>query len=336
MRVAHVMAGAPHGGAEGFFERLVPALARAGEEVWAAIRRDPARAARMAARGLAPAELAFGGPLDLLTRPRLRKALRGFGPRVVVAWMNRAARHAPTGGWTLVGRMGGFYDLRYYRNCAHLVGNTRGVVAWVVDQGFPAARAHYVPNFADDFAATPAAALGLPRPLILGLGRLHRNKAFDVLIRALPRLPDATLALAGDGPERAALERLADDAGVRRRVAFLGWRQDAGALLKAADVFVCPSRHEPLGNVVLEAWSAACPVVAAASQGPTELIHDGADGLLVPVDDADALAACIGRVLQDPAQATRLASAGRARFQAEFTEAAVVAAWRAFHARVAA
>jgi glycosyltransferase involved in cell wall biosynthesis len=118
--------------------------------------------------------------------------------------------------------------------------------------------------------------------------------------------------------------------GVAERVAFLGWRQDIGPLLAACEVFVCPSRHEPLGNVVLEAWSAARPLVAAAAQGPVELVEDGVTGLLVPKDDPAALADALGRVLADPARAAALAAAGRAEFERAHAEAPVLARWRDF------
>ncbi|MEO9191879.1 MAG: glycosyltransferase [Acetobacteraceae bacterium] len=339
MKVAHVMAGAPAGGAELFFERLSAALARAGETVLPVIRRDAARTRRLAADGLAPVELGFGGPLDLLTRPRLARALTRFAPRVVVAWMSRAARFTPSGDWVLAGRLGGFYDLRNFRRCDHLIGNTQGIVAWIRDQGWPAPRVHHLPNFAPDMAgASPAsrAALGVPEdvPLILALGRLHRNKAFDVLIRALARLPDAHAVIAGEGPERTALTALAGAEGVAARVHLPGWREDTAALLAAADVLACPSRHEPLGNVVLEGWSARLPVVAAAARGPAELIAPGRDGMLVPTDDAPALADALAAVLRDAPTARALATAGRARFEADFAEAPVLASWRAFLATV--
>lgn len=327
------MAGAPLGGAETFFERLCLGLHGAGDEVLPVIRREPERDARLRAGGLAPVGLRFGGPLDLLTGPRLGAALRRFAPRVVMAWMNRAARFAPRGPWCLVGRLGGYYPLRHYRRCDHLVGNTRDLVRWMVGQGWPAARVHHLPNFAPDLLGAPPAALpGAPGcSWLLAMGRLHRNKGFDVLIRALALLPPAVrLALAGEGPERDALERLAREAGVAERVLFLGWRRDTGALLAAADAFVCPSRHEPLGNVVLEAFSAARPVVSCAAQGPSELIAPERDGLLVPVDAPDALAAAIGRLLADRPLAARLAAAGRARFEAEHAEAPVLNRWRGF------
>ncbi len=335
MRVAQVIAGAALGGAELFFERLCLALHDAGEDVLPVIRRNPARAARLCAGGLAPVELAFGNRLDLLTRPRLRAALGAFAPRVVVSWMSRASRFAPRGPWTLVGRLGGYYDLRYYRGCDHLIGNTRGIVAWLRAQGWPTERTHYLPNFVADFSATrPASDVPPGRPLLLGLGRLHTDKGFDLAIRALARLPGAHLAIAGERPERDALVALAAREGVAERVHFLGWRDDPGALLRAADLFVCSSRIEPLGNMVIEAWSSGCPTVAFDAAGPAELIRNGSDGLVAPLEDIEALAQAIATLLADPARAAALAAAGHARFAGEFAANTVVATWQRFLAEV--
>ncbi len=330
MRVAQVMAGAPAGGAELFFERLALSLHRAGDTILPVIRRDPGRAGRLAAGGMAPLQLRFGGALDLLTRPRVAAALRGFAPRVVVAWMNRAARQTPPGDWVLAGRLGGYYDLRYYRACDHLIGNTRGIVDWIRGQGWPADRVHHLPNFAPDLAGAAPAVLPVPpgAPAVLALGRLHRNKAFDILVRALPLLPGVHVVIAGEGPERAALASLARDLGVHDRLHLLGWRTDQAALLARCGLLACPSRHEPLGNVVIEAFSAARPVVAADAAGPAELIVPDRDGLLVPREDPGALAAAIADVLAQPALAARLGQAGRARYEAGHAEAPVLAQWR--------
>src|SRR5262249_42078882 len=94
-------------------------------------------------------------------------------------------------------------------------------------------------------------------------------------------------------------------------------------LLAAADICVLPSRWEPFGTVMLEAWAAGTPLVAAASQGPAAVIADGANGLLVPVDDAPALAAAIGRLAADPLLQARLVERGRADFRKGFTREAV-------------
>ncbi len=334
------MAGAPSGGAELFFERLTVALHQDGDTVLPITRRNPGRTARLHAAGLAPVQLRFGGALDLTTRPRLARQLRAFAPQLVMAWMSRAASMTPRGDWVLTGRLGGYYDLRRFRRCDHLVANTRGLVRWIERHGWPADRVHHLPNFVPDLGAQDFGAPGLaaavsaalPVPpgarVVLALGRLHRNKAFDILIRALPHLPGTHAVIAGEGPERDALLTLARHEGVADRLHLLGWRTDQAALLAAADVLACPSRQEPLGNVVLEAFAARVPVVAAAVDGPLELIRAGDTGLLVPPEDPRALAAALAAVLEDRALASRLASAGRAEYDAVHAERPVLARWR--------
>jgi glycosyltransferase involved in cell wall biosynthesis len=330
MRIAQIMAGAPIGGAEAFYERATIALHHAGDQVLPIIRRDAERAARLSRAGLQPVELAFGGAFDFLTKPRVQRALQDFKPDVVMAWMQRAARFSPRGPWVLVGRFGGYYDLKYFRHCDHLVANTHDLVCAITAEHWPPARVHYLPNFVEDFASAAPADLPAPSstPRLLAMGRLHPNKGFDVLLRAIALLPRGHLYLAGAGPEEAALRALAAELGITGRVSFLGWRRDIGALLAAADMFICSSRHEPLGNIVLEAWSAAKPVIAAAAQGPTELISDGKDGLLVAREDAPVLAAAITGLAENPERAAALAAAGRAHFAAAFAEAPVMARWQ--------
>ena len=334
MRVLQAMAGAEYGGAEVFFTRMVLALHRAGLEQRVVIRRHARRAAALAAGGVEPVELAFGGVLDLATRVALRRQMRAFKPHVVLTWMNRASRFCPRGSFVHVGRLGGYYDLKYYQTCDHLVGNTQDIVDNVVDAGWPAARARYLPNFVDGETAQPVSRGEFytpPRaPLVLAMGRLHENKAFDVLLAALARVPDAYLWIAGEGPLRGKLETTAEALAVKPRVRFLGWREDTAALLATCDVFVCPSRHEPLGNVVIEAWAQGAPVVAADSLGPGTLIEDMQTGVLAPVDDAPTLGRALRHVLEDAGLRARLARQGRAAFEARFTETIVVEQYMRF------
>jgi glycosyltransferase involved in cell wall biosynthesis len=329
------MAGAANGGAELFFERCTIALKESGQDVLPLIRDHSDRAARLSEAGLHPAQFRFGGPLDVFTRPALRRALTAYKTDIAIAWMSRAALKLPAGPWVTAGRLGGYYDLKYFRACRHLIGNTHGITGWIAGQGWPPDRVHYLPNFVDDFASTPAVPrrdLGVPDgvPLLLGLGRLHPVKGFDTLIRAAALLPDVHVLIAGEGPEQDALNRLINDLSLTGRVRLLGWRDDSGALLKAADLFVSSSRHEPLGNMVLEAFSAARPVLAAKAEGPGEVIRDGQDGILVPIDDPAALADAARAILADLPLWDSLSAAGRRRFEAEFSVKPVIAAWTAF------
>ena len=323
-----VMAGARVGGAEAFFERLVPALARAGLEQRAVIRGHADRAERLEAAGVPVVQAPFRRYLDFATRRALAREIADFRPDLVLSWMSRAAALVPKGRVPHVARLGGYYDLKAYRRCDHLIGNTRDIVDYLVARGCRAARVHYLPNFVEAVRrpAQPRAPLDTPEdvPLLLALGRLHVNKAFDVLIQALALVPGAWLWLAGEGPEERHLRALAEELNLAERVRFLGWRSDVPALLAACDILVCPSRHEPLGNVVLEGWAQARPVVAAAAQGPAALITGEETGLLVPRDEPQALAAVLRGLIGDPALRERLAAQGQSAYQAEFTEEAVV------------
>lgn len=335
MKLMQTMAGGAVGGAEEFFVRLAAGFDRAGIEQTLVVRPNDTRNPRLTEAGLDPVELPFGGWLDFRTVPELAAAIDRAAPDIVLTWMNRAsiqtgkavAKASATP--VVIGRLGGYYDLKYYAGCDHLVGNTPDIVRYLVEQGWPEPCAHFVPNFVSAVPGVP-----LPRadfnvpddaPLALAAGRLHRNKAFDTLLTAMKSLPDVYLLLAGDGADARELESLAHKLGVAARVRFLGWRTDMPNLMATSDMLVCPSRIEPLGNVVIEAWARNLPVVATASEGPAWLINDREDGLLVPVDDAELLSEAIQRFAFDPGLAPRLSAAGRKRFEAEFTEAAVVA-----------
>lgn len=334
------MAGARVGGAEAFFERLCVALANAGTDQHAAIRRHDRRAALLADAGIPVTEMRFGGKLDMLTGRRLKSLARTYEPDIALAWMSRGASFMPEGRFVKAARLGGYYDLKYFRRCDHLIGNTPDLRDYLIKQGWPQDRTWYLPNFVDDRAlpAQDRAALDTPEgvPLLLCLGRLHRNKGFDTALAALAQMPEAYLWIAGEGPERAALARQAQELGVPGRVRFLGWRDDVPALLAAADIFLCSSRHEPLGNMVIEAWAHGTPVVAAASQGPSQLIRDGINGLICPVDDGTALANAADSLIKDAGLAQELAGAGNAAYRGQYTEGHVVQQYQDFFDTIAA
>lgn len=329
------MAGAGRGGAENYFVRLCAALHRAGVAQSVVTRPNTERMAALRRAGLDPVPAPFGGRFDLRTRRILRAEAARFQPDIVITYMSRASRFTPRasialrGNFVTIGRLGGYYDLKYFRRCQHLICNTPDLVDYVASEGWPRERAHYIANFVDDRVAAPIArdTLNTPgdAPLIFALGRLHRNKAFDTLLRAVAGTDDVWLWLAGGGPQRAELEGLAAQLGIAGRVRFLGWQDDPAPYFAAADMFVIPSRHEPLGNVLLEAWVAGLPVIAAASQGPSQLIEEGVNGLLVPIDDPPAMAAAITGLVSEPKKAAALASEGRRSYEREYTQAASVA-----------
>ncbi len=332
MRLLQVMAGARQGGAETYFVNLAQAFQKAGLEQTVVIRRNEERAAILRQGGVEPLQMRFGGALDWITPMQLGLLARRWRPDIVLTWMSRASEKMPRGRYATLARLGGYYDLKHYRKADWLIGNTPDIAQHCIKAGFRADRVRSISNFGR-FDPAPAVSRGeldtpLHAPLLLAMGRLHKNKAFDVLLRALADLPDAYLWLAGEGEERAALQALADSLGVARRVRFLGWRHDREALVAACDVYVVPSRHEPFGNVILDAWGAGKPLVASNAQGPGQYVVEGESGILVPVEDHRALAGAIREVLRLPELAQRLGEAGRRQFERDHSEAAVVAAWQ--------
>jgi glycosyltransferase involved in cell wall biosynthesis len=152
--------------------------------------------------------------------------------------------------------------------------------------------------------------------VILYSGRFHRQKGVRYLLEAFVLLKERyssdfplLLLLAGDGPEREALEaKFGNVLGDSCR--FLGHREDMPDLLAATDLFVLPSLWEGCPMVILEAWAAGVPVIATDVPGTRDLIRDGENGLLVPPKDPVALAEAIERLWKDPPLREQLVTGG--------------------------
>jgi glycosyltransferase involved in cell wall biosynthesis len=168
---------------------------------------------------------------------------------------------------------------------------------------------------------------------LVAVGRLVHQKGFDLLLRAFakiaPEHPEWSLTIWGEGELRAALESLCAELRVDNQVQLPGLTERPGQWAADADVFVLSSRYESFGNVITEAMAAGLPVVAFdCPWGPGDILCDGEDGLLVPPEDVDALAATLRRLIRDPGLRHRLGEAG-ARNVRRFQREAIVAAWDA-------
>jgi glycosyltransferase involved in cell wall biosynthesis len=176
-------------------------------------------------------------------------------------------------------------------------------------------RIHVVPNGVDPARFGNGPAFVHPRPFVVVVARLSREKGVDVLLDALGCDPAAPfdLLVAGDGPERTALEAQAARLGVGDRVVFLGAVDQAtvAALHRGAILVALPSRWEGLPLACLEAMASGCAVAAAAVGGLPEAIEDDRTGVLVPPEDPAALAAALRALASDPARRRRLGAAAR-------------------------
>jgi glycosyltransferase involved in cell wall biosynthesis len=208
------------------------------------------------------------------------------------------------------------------RLCFAIVAVSEATRQSLVRQGYPAGRVVTIHNGVAP--AAPAASVRLLEgPTVLEVARLAEVKGQRTLLRALPRLDAGAVFVGRDleagGAYLRELEAEADRLGVAQRVVFADYRPDVPALIAGCDVFCLPSSAEGLPLVVLEAMAQGKPVVATTVGGTPELVADGETGLLVPPDDADALAAALARVLADEDYARRLGEAGKARVEREFS-----------------
>lgn len=147
---------------------------------------------------------------------------------------------------------------------------------------------------------------------IAAMGRLVRQKGFDILIEAFGRCAgkhsDWSLVILGEGPQRASLQNFAADLGIADRVNLAGQFLEPATVLKRADLFVLSSRYEGFPNALLEAMACQLPVVSTdcSGGGPREIIRDGVDGILVPPEDVAALADAMDRLMANSNERRRL------------------------------
>jgi glycosyltransferase involved in cell wall biosynthesis len=184
--------------------------------------------------------------------------------------------------------------------------------------GLPPGRVRTIHNGVPDGPAAPARPMSAV-PVIGTVGRLEHQKGFDILLRAVAGVPGANVSIVGDGSERESLEGLARDLGIADRVHFEGWSDDARTRLGDFDIFALSSRFEGFPLVVLEALLARAAVVATDVGSVAEAVVDGETGLLVPPENADALAHALRRGLADADLRRRLGERGRSMVLERYT-----------------
>ena len=332
MKVMHYHLG-KDGGAERFFVHLVNALARRGVDQKAVIRPNRLWKKNIDGvcgiiesnfRNLSPDRLLL--PLKVMSMARQEK------PDALMSWATRPSRLMPNyKGCIKLSRLGDYpTKLDYFKNTDILVCNTPGIAEHVKAIGWTRG-VEVISNFTSTQAIAPIARAELDTPqdasVVMSMGRFVKRKGFHTLIDAVAGLPGVYLWLAGDGEERESLEVQVDARGMRDRVRFIGWKDETRPYVSAADIFVMPSSHEPLGNVILEAWAQKKPVVSSKSEGPMWFMRDGENGLLAEIGEAESFAAAIGNLLSDQALSQRVAAGGHETLMGQFSEEAVASAY---------
>lgn len=268
-----------------------------------------------------PVVVALGTPINIITI----RACRGLGRRVVISERNDPKRLPGIKDWDALAR-------RFYNRADLVTANTRRALGDMSDFVEPEKLA-FVPNplvlpngNGHNHDAAPALS-----PLILNVARLVRDKAQEVLLDAFAlfgdEFKDWRLAFVGDGYLKCDLQTRSESLGLSERVDWHGIVRDTHTFYHAATIFALPSRVEGTPNALLEAMSCGLPVIVSdGAPGPLELVEDGVTGLVVPVNDAAALAAALRRLASDDELRSRLGEAARARVS-EYDLPRALATW---------
>jgi GalNAc-alpha-(1->4)-GalNAc-alpha-(1->3)-diNAcBac-PP-undecaprenol alpha-1,4-N-acetyl-D-galactosaminyltransferase len=272
-----------------------------------------------------PVVVSLGTPINIITL----KACRGLKRRLVISERNDPKRLSRYKSWDVLAR-------KLYNRADLVTANTRGALR---DMGeyVEAGKLAFVPNplvlsdgrgHQDHGHSSQSLAAA---PVILNVGRMVWDKGHEVLLEAFALLGEDfgewRLGLVGDGRLENDLRARAARLGVEGRVDWHGVVANPYDFYHAARIFALPSRVEGTPNALLEAMSCGLPVVVSdGAPGPLELVEDGVNGLVVPVNDARALAAALARLARDPALCRRLGEAARARV-AEYDLPRAVSEW---------
>lgn len=343
LKVMHMIGAAKPGGAEMFAFRFLVALHKHPEvDVLAVVRKGSWMEGLLREAGVPHQSVPFGGLFDWSTRGKVRRIAREFQPNVVMSWMNRATRFVPKGPWATVGRLGGFYDLKYYRGkVERLVCNTEELCEYCRKSGWPSDKVAMISNFIPapeagwrNVREAKRRELGFAESDVVCMmaGRLHVVKGVDLALTALAGLPENfKLLLVGEGPLRDELGELAKKLNVHDRVVWAGWQDSVTPFAAAADIWLAPSRHEPLGNTCLDGWIHEVPVVVADTGGLAMLVDEGQTGLKVPVNDASALRDAVVKLAGDRGLQTNLINGALAKFRRLYSEDVIVGQYLAYY-----
>lgn len=265
--------------------------------------------------------------VSFMTRTNLLTILscRGLGIPVIASERSYFGANPLHGIWKRIFRP-------TYRAAAAIVAQTeRGARDLEARLGRPVV---VIPNPVENVSGEDAPRASLPTPnIVLAMGRLGKEKGFDLLIEAFSRIssahPSWALVILGEGPERKALEAQIERSGLSDRISMPGFSDAPAEMVRRARMFVLPSRYEGLPNALMEAMASGLACVSFdCLTGPAELIQQGVNGLLVPPEDSSALAGEMGRLMTDADLRARLGCAATDSMR-RYSLPAVMEKWNA-------
>ncbi|MEY4764599.1 MAG: hypothetical protein RI907_1272 [Pseudomonadota bacterium] len=332
MRIIHILHSRGYGGAENHALTQMQGQRAAGHTVAFAGLADSWLGRACKAAHIEVFDVRMAGIYDVFSMWRLKRIARQWRADILHGHLIRGSHYAGRAGHTdrrplAISTAHATTARTHMQHCAHIIAVSGAVQTQLEQAGYAASRISVIWN---GMPASPAGAdrealraeLGLPpgQFAVVNVGRFIHDKGQDLLVTMMAQLkqPEAHLWLVGD-PATDYGQQVQAAAQHEPRIHFLGYRNDVQRILPAFDAYVLSSRREALGLSQIEAMAAGLPVVATAVGGVPEVVQDGLSGIVVPPNDAAALATAVQRLLEDPALAQRMGEAGRARYLAHFT-----------------
>jgi glycosyltransferase involved in cell wall biosynthesis len=310
MRVANVMLSRGLGGIEQAVVDYSEALQLTGHEVWAVIHPDAAVKNKLLHINTQFITLPNLGAWDIFAILKLRKLLKTLQIDVCIGHGNRALsllKYAVD--WKKLVAVTHNYKIKC-KGVKTVFCPTKDLIRYAEKQGVSKENIFHIPNM----VRLPAQRKPYrPRkmPVVGSMGRFVAKKGFDMFIQSLDmlkaKLVPFSAILAGDGEETEALKALAANRGLDNELSFPGWVDNKQDFFEKIDLFCLPSHHEPFGIVLLEAMAYGLPVISTNSEGPSEILTDHINGILVEKGSAAAMAEAIENLLADEQKAEVLA-----------------------------
>ncbi len=337
LKILNVLGGSREGGAEKFFERISLSLAKEKNvDLELIIRKNSNRFKRLNSEIKKIHQINFFYFFNPFCHNKINEIYRKFKPDIVLSWMNRASRLLPNSrkyNCTNIGRMGGYYKIKNYVNCDYIITNTIDLRNFVIKKGWDSEKVEFIPNFVNE-NSNRKLEIKSEKKILLCLGRFHKNKGIDILLKAMTYISDFKLWIVGSGDEKQLYDEIVSRYKIKSKVDFFEWTDDISQFLNSANTLICPSRHEPFGNVIVEAWAHKVPVIVSDTGGPRLMVKNGINGLKFEKEDMFDLLKQIKLLESNLKLRKKIISNGYDEFKKKFSEDLIIKKYLNFFYKV--
>lgn len=338
LKIINIMSGARFGGAESFFERLAISFAqnqKIKQKVIIKSNKERIKKLQIVINDIE--QIVFFNFLNPLCSYKIKNSIEEFKPDIVLTWMNRASRLLPPKkikNEIYVGRLGGYYDIKNYAKCDFLITNTQDLKNFVISKGWDRKNVEFIPNFVSNNQISASKIYPTEKRNIICMGRFHHNKAIDILIKSMPFLPSFNLSIVGEGLLENSYRNLIKKFNLNSRVKLYKWSNNISSFLNKASMLVCPSRHEPFGNIVVDGWAHKIPVIVSNVGGPGLMVRHRFNGLKFEKDNVFDLVEKIKTLNSDENLKKKVTINGYKTFKKNYSEKVIVLKYINFFKRI--